>query len=58
MNAAQTKAVQGETTFFMKGGKIFTLMKISISKMANNDITRRRAWPHPMAARAAGTAGE
>jgi hypothetical protein len=47
MNAAQTKAVQGETTFFMTGGKIFTLMKISISKMANNHITHRRGMAAP-----------
>jgi hypothetical protein len=42
-NAAKTKAAQSEAAFFMTGGKIFTLMKISISKMANKHITRRRA---------------
>jgi hypothetical protein len=57
-NAAKTKAAQREAAFFMTGGKIsYFNENLNLKKMANTHVTHRRAWPHPMAARAAGMGG-
>jgi hypothetical protein len=43
----------------MTAGKIsYFNENVNLKKMANTHVTHRRAWSHPMAARAAGMASE